>query len=179
MREGRRLSLRFFRDFCFRCDLIFLIAAGFASADATRGHENRRSLRAPPRPLRVHTPILLGYRCRTELIRLQLRAYFKLEKHSRKSAKNPPKIAENPPFSLDKGCFLYYSCIQSANKMHFASADVLTRKDTNAAEISSTRKELFSMAAIPFQPMMESRPIREIAYEVLKHAIITGEIPAG
>lgn len=31
----------------------------------------------------------------------------------------------------------------------------------------------------PFQPMMESRPIREIAYEVLKHAIITGEIPAG
>ena len=35
------------------------------------------------------------------------------------------------------------------------------------------------MVAIPFQPMMESRPIREIAYEVLKHAIITGEIPAG
>ena len=35
------------------------------------------------------------------------------------------------------------------------------------------------MAAIPFQPMMESRPIREIAYEVFKHAIITGEIPAG
>lgn len=35
------------------------------------------------------------------------------------------------------------------------------------------------MAAISFQPMMESRPIREIAYEVLKHAIITGEIPAG
>ena len=32
---------------------------------------------------------------------------------------------------------------------------------------------------ISFQPMMESRPIREIAYEVLKHAIITGEIPAG
>ena len=30
-----------------------------------------------------------------------------------------------------------------------------------------------------FQPMMESRPIREIAYEALKHAIITGEIPAG
>ena len=30
-----------------------------------------------------------------------------------------------------------------------------------------------------FQPMMESRPIREIAYDVLKHAIITGEIPAG
>lgn len=32
---------------------------------------------------------------------------------------------------------------------------------------------------ITFQPMMESRPIREIAYEVLKRAIITGEIPAG
>ncbi len=30
-----------------------------------------------------------------------------------------------------------------------------------------------------FQPMTESRPIREIAYEVLKKAIITGEIPAG
>lgn len=35
------------------------------------------------------------------------------------------------------------------------------------------------MNIISFQPMMESRPIREIAYEVLKHAIITGEIPAG
>ena len=35
------------------------------------------------------------------------------------------------------------------------------------------------MTAMRFQPMMESRPIREIAYEVLKHAIITGEIPAG
>ncbi len=35
------------------------------------------------------------------------------------------------------------------------------------------------MNNISFQPMMESRPIREIAYEVLKHAIITGEIPAG
>ena len=32
---------------------------------------------------------------------------------------------------------------------------------------------------LTFQPMMESRPIREIAYEVLKKAIITGEIPAG
>lgn len=30
-----------------------------------------------------------------------------------------------------------------------------------------------------FEPMMESRPIREIAYEMLKHAIITGDIPAG
>ena len=35
------------------------------------------------------------------------------------------------------------------------------------------------MTKVTFQPMMESRPIREIAYEVLKHAIITGEIPAG
>ncbi len=35
------------------------------------------------------------------------------------------------------------------------------------------------MASISFQPMLESRPIREIAYEVLKHAIISGEIPAG
>ena len=35
------------------------------------------------------------------------------------------------------------------------------------------------MPTLTFQPMMESRPIREIAYEVLKHAIITGEIPAG
>ena len=35
------------------------------------------------------------------------------------------------------------------------------------------------MTTLTFQPMMESRPIREIAYEVLKHAIITGEIPAG
>ncbi len=35
------------------------------------------------------------------------------------------------------------------------------------------------MPQISFQPMLESRPIREIAYEVLKHAIITGEIPAG
>ncbi len=32
---------------------------------------------------------------------------------------------------------------------------------------------------ITFQPLMESRPIREVAYEVLKHAIITSEIPAG
>ena len=35
------------------------------------------------------------------------------------------------------------------------------------------------MNQITFQPLMESRPIREVAYEVLKHAIITGEIPAG
>lgn len=30
-----------------------------------------------------------------------------------------------------------------------------------------------------FEPTMESRPIRDIAYEQLKHAIITGKIPAG
>ena len=30
-----------------------------------------------------------------------------------------------------------------------------------------------------FERMGESKPIREIAYETLKHAIITGEIPAG
>ncbi len=33
--------------------------------------------------------------------------------------------------------------------------------------------------SLTFQPMTESRPIREIAYEVLKKAIITGEISAG
>lgn len=33
--------------------------------------------------------------------------------------------------------------------------------------------------SLTFQPMLESRPIREIAYEVLKKAIISGEIPAG
>ena len=32
---------------------------------------------------------------------------------------------------------------------------------------------------LSFQPMLESRPIRDIAYDVLKKAIITGEIPAG
>lgn len=35
------------------------------------------------------------------------------------------------------------------------------------------------MSKMDFQPMVESRPIREIAYEVLKHAIVSGEIPAG
>ena len=35
------------------------------------------------------------------------------------------------------------------------------------------------MSTLRFLPMMECRPIREIAYEVLKHAIVTGEIPAG
>lgn len=32
---------------------------------------------------------------------------------------------------------------------------------------------------LSFQPMLESRPIRDIAYDILKKAIITGEIPAG
>lgn len=35
------------------------------------------------------------------------------------------------------------------------------------------------MADGRFSPSAESKPIREIAYETLKHAIITGEIPAG
>lgn len=35
------------------------------------------------------------------------------------------------------------------------------------------------MPSTPFQPISESKPIRDIAYETLKHAIITGEIPAG
>ena len=35
------------------------------------------------------------------------------------------------------------------------------------------------MAATSFSPSVESKPIREIAYETLKHAIITGQIPAG
>ena len=35
------------------------------------------------------------------------------------------------------------------------------------------------MQPMDFQPMIESRPIRDIAYEVLKHAIVSGEIPAG
>ncbi|MEG0740810.1 MAG: GntR family transcriptional regulator [Clostridia bacterium] len=35
------------------------------------------------------------------------------------------------------------------------------------------------MATMSFSPAVESKPIREIAYESLKHAIITGEIPAG
>ena len=33
--------------------------------------------------------------------------------------------------------------------------------------------------ALSFQPATDSRPIREIAYDTLKKAIITGEIPAG
>ena len=32
---------------------------------------------------------------------------------------------------------------------------------------------------LSLSPPVESKPIREIAYETLKHAIITGEIPAG
>ncbi len=35
------------------------------------------------------------------------------------------------------------------------------------------------MSTIRFAPSLESKPIREIAYETLKHAIITGQIPAG
>ncbi|NLB91259.1 MAG: GntR family transcriptional regulator [Clostridiales bacterium] len=35
------------------------------------------------------------------------------------------------------------------------------------------------MSFLQFHPIAESKPIREIAYETLKHAIITGEIPAG
>ena len=160
MREGRRLSLRFFRDFCFRCDLIFLIAAGFASADATRGHENRRSLRSPSRPLRVHTPILLGYRCRTELIRLRrmkssppaIARVFQIRKAQPKISKKSAKNCGKNGFSLDKGCFLYYSCIQSANKMHFASADVLTRKDTNAADSKPPTRSCSLWQPSPFSP---------------------------
>ena len=35
------------------------------------------------------------------------------------------------------------------------------------------------MNTMTLQPSAESKPIREIAYETLKKAIITGEIPAG
>ena len=45
----------------YNCDAYMEICAaaeGFASADATRGHENRRSLRSPPRPLRCTLPYL-------------------------------------------------------------------------------------------------------------------------
>ena len=35
------------------------------------------------------------------------------------------------------------------------------------------------MSVMHFTPSVESKPIREIAYETLKHAIITGQIPAG
>jgi DNA-binding GntR family transcriptional regulator len=35
------------------------------------------------------------------------------------------------------------------------------------------------MSVTHFNPSIESKPIREIAYETLKHAIITGQIPAG
>lgn len=35
------------------------------------------------------------------------------------------------------------------------------------------------MIVTSLTPTVESKPIREIAYETLKHAIITGEIPAG
>ena len=45
----------------YNCDAYMEICAaaeGFASADATRGHESRRSLRSPPRPLRCTLPYL-------------------------------------------------------------------------------------------------------------------------
>lgn len=35
------------------------------------------------------------------------------------------------------------------------------------------------MVTMSLGPSVESKPIREIAYETLKHAIVTGEIPAG
>lgn len=35
------------------------------------------------------------------------------------------------------------------------------------------------MSQTNFAPSVDSKPIREIAYETLKHAIITGQIPAG
>ena len=35
------------------------------------------------------------------------------------------------------------------------------------------------MTPISLGPAAESKPIREIAYETLKHAIITGDLPAG
>ena len=35
------------------------------------------------------------------------------------------------------------------------------------------------MMPMSLSPAVESKPIREIAYETLKHAIITGELPAG
>ena len=63
-----------------------------------------------------------------------------------------PKIAEKMDFSLDKSCFLYYSCIQSANKMHFASADVLTRKDTNAADSKPLTRSCSLWQPSPFSP---------------------------
>ena len=59
---------------------------------------------------------------------------------------------EKMDFSLDKGCFLYYSCIQSANKMHFASADVLTRKDTNAADSKPPTRSCSLWQPSPFSP---------------------------
>ena len=43
------------------CCLILLVAEGFASADATKGHENKRSLRSPFGNLRA--PMLLDFHC--------------------------------------------------------------------------------------------------------------------
>ena len=34
------------------------------------------------------------------------------------------------------------------------------------------------MAEINLDPAVENKPIRDIAYETLKHAIVIGEIPA-
>ena len=54
----------------------------------------------------------------------------------------------------------------------------MDRKDMPDARYALA-KGVLRVNAMRFQPMMESRPIREIAYEVLKHAIVSGEIPAG
>ena len=43
------------------CVLILHVAEGFASADATKGHENKRSLRSPFGNLRA--PMLLDFHC--------------------------------------------------------------------------------------------------------------------
>ena len=55
-------------DFCGRgaagfvlCVLILHVTEGFASADATKGHENKRSLRSPFGNLRA--PMLLDFHC--------------------------------------------------------------------------------------------------------------------
>ena len=44
---------------------------------------------------------------------------------------------------------------------------------------TAIRKEVCFMYQGEFSSMPESRPIRDIAYDRLKHAIITGELPAG
>ena len=149
--------MRFFRDFCFRCDLIFLVAAGFSRLRTRRGGMKTDEVcDRPLDPFGCTRPYFLGYRCRTELIRLRrmkssppaIARVFQIPKISKKSAKNCGKNG----FSLDKGCFLYYSCIQSANKMHFASADVLTRKDTNAADSKPPTRSCSLWQPSPFSP---------------------------